>query len=115
MARIPFKVRGIMNRYLALSFLLLFATFSCFFVDHHSQISINGKSSIFDYQSFNDSYPIDHGNEHIPINLDSLIFLILIILKLNRVKAFLISFIRRKILLTPVLYQSNYVISSPFK
>ena len=113
MARIPFKVREIMNKYLALSLLLLFSTFSCFFVDHHSQISINYKSSILDHQSVNDSYPVDHDNEHILINFGSLIFLILIIFKFIKANALLISLIRRKMLLTPVFYQSNYVIT-PF-
>lgn len=97
-----------MNRSLALTvFFLLFSLFH-FFVDSHLQVNVNYDKIILDDQRVDDSDPInnDHTFKMIKITLISSIF---IILSFTKMDIFPFSLIRRKLLLTPVFYQSNYV------
>jgi hypothetical protein len=102
-----------MNRYLVLIFLLLLATLSHFFIDSQSQIKINYESNtLLDKPSLNDSYPIDDDKYRL-IYFSTLISLVLTPFNFTKTSTFLINLIKRNILLTPIFYQSNYVIIPP--
>lgn len=97
-----------MNRLLALAVFFLLFSLAHVFVDNHLKVHVNYEKTILDDQSSNDSYPIknDDTSKIIKFTLVSSIFIILSFSKLN---TFRLSFTRKKLLLTPVFYQSNYV------
>src|SRR3954463_1356508 len=107
---LPLKVREMMEKYITFTILLLLSILSDFFVDNplQAQVSVHNESNILDNQHPYDSYPIENDDSHNIIHF-TLISSILIILSLTTSNTFLINLTRRKILLLPIFYQSNYV------
>ena len=107
---LPLKVREMMEKYITFTILLLLSILSDFFVDNprQAQVSVHNESNILDSQNPYDSYPIENDDPHKIIHF-TLISSILIILSLTTSNTFLINSTRRKILLLPIFYQSNYV------
>lgn len=110
---LPLKVREMMNRYLALTILLLFSTLNHFIVYGHLQVLVHHESSILNNQVLDDdSYPIQNDDPHKIIHF-TLISLVLLILFITKSSTFLTNISRKQIFLNPIFYQSNFVIASP--
>jgi len=102
-----------MVRYLALIFLLLFSGICQTYIDHHSPLHYENQI-VMDHESFPNEYdPI--GDKDKLIYFSTLISLLLFSYFFTNVTPSLIQHIRRKTLLTPIFYQSNYVIIAPLK
>ncbi|KAA9029907.1 hypothetical protein F4V44_02570 [Niallia endozanthoxylica] len=102
-----------MVRYLAMTFLLLLASFFFIYVDHHSPIHYESQT-LMDHESFHNEHdPIDDKDKL--IYFSTFISLLLFPYLFTNVNPSLIQLIRRKALLTPIFYQSNYVITAPLR
>lgn len=100
-----------MNRYIGIAILLLFSSLSHFFIDDHLQVKFHHESMIVDNQSSDDSSQMNNDTPKIiNFTLFSIIFMILSLTKSN---TFVYHLTKKKIFLTPIFYQSNYVKESP--
>lgn len=106
----PFEVVKMMGRYLAVTILLLFLPFSQLFLIHDHNHVTTDQNSIIENSISVEFSTIDNGDTDKIVHIIALATITLINMILNQSLNFLIIFIRGKILLTPIFYQSNYVI-----
>ncbi len=113
MIPILFEGREMMVKYLALTFLLLFSSLCHIYIDHHSPIHYENQT-LMDHESFHNEHDSIDDNDKL-IYFSTFISLFLFSYLFTNVNPSLIQLIRRKMLLTPIFYQSNYVITAPLK
>lgn len=106
----PLEVVKMMGKHIAVMILLLFLPFSQLFLIHDHNHANTDQNSIMENTISVEHLSIDNGGTDKIVHFITLISITLIHMVLNQSLNFLIIPIRRKILFTPIFYQSNYVI-----
>ncbi|MBO1511208.1 hypothetical protein [Metabacillus bambusae] len=99
-----------MNRYLALSILVIISSLSCYFIYDYPQAIAVQEINLVDNQ--NSDYPIDDNGKLKDINIIMATVLVMITLIITSFFNLISIFTRRLMLITTIFYQSNYVINS---
>jgi hypothetical protein len=99
-----------LNRYFALSILVIIYSFSCYFIYDYPQAIDVQEINLVENQ--NSEYPIDDNGKLKDINVIMATVLVMIILIITSSFNLISIFTRRLMLITTIFYQSNYVINS---
>ncbi|WP_408010024.1 hypothetical protein ACJROX_06950 [Pseudalkalibacillus sp. A8] len=104
------KGREVLNRYLAVSILIIIYSFSCYFIYDYLQAIDVQETNLVDNQSLDS--PIDDNGKQKNINVSMATVLVMITLIITSSFNLISIFTRRLMLITTIFYQSNYVINS---
>ncbi|MFD2045537.1 hypothetical protein ACFSTA_17780 [Ornithinibacillus salinisoli] len=101
-----------MKRNIAILILIVYCSIFQVIVDDYKQIT-TAQDNILENQSSIDYSPIQNGKNDKVSHITVLATTIIIILIVHQTATFLLVIAKRLKLLTPVFYQSNYVITVP--
>ncbi|MDF1510157.1 hypothetical protein PZE06_18650 [Robertmurraya sp. DFI.2.37] len=106
-----------MKKSLMITFILLFSIFSYSHTEHHlahDKFNIAIDSSTFESSDPHSGHPVDDSLKFIPATSFFAPTIVIFILIITSLLFLFIRFKRIMAILTPIQFQSNYVVHSPF-